>query len=147
MPRNTLSVVGLGLSVFLEACGSTELDTEPLDAEPVRARERPQDWGYVQSVTSCDASMDDDVCQRCQKRSCCAEVEACSETGPCLALTYLYQQCLYPLGGAWSGMGSQACKQRVLDSMPEASALARLGLEGLIECTGAACSTDDACGV
>jgi hypothetical protein len=148
MRRSTLSVVGLGLSVLLVACGTSELDSELLDDEPpVLARERPQDWGYVESITSCEASMEDDVCQRCQKKSCCAQVEACNDNGPCLSLVYLHQECLYPLGGVWSGMGSQACKQRVLGMLPELSPLARLAFEGMIECTTASCSTEETCGV
>jgi len=146
--RRNICVVGLGLSVFLQACGSTELDSQLLDGEPpVLARERPQDWGYSQPVTSCEASMADDVCQRCQKKSCCAEVEACQASGACLGLHYVYRDCLYPAEGAWSGMGSQACKQRVLTAVPDFPATASLAFQKLVECTTSACSSEDTCGV
>lgn len=145
MPRNTLSVVAVALSVFLEACGSTELQAG--DEPTAGPRQRPQDWGYAELVSTCEASAEDDICQRCQKKSCCTAVEACNANTPCLALYFTYQQCLYPLGGAWSGMGSEACKERVISTMPNAPALAYLALEALVDCTGSACASEDTCGV
>jgi len=127
-----------GLALLLAACGSTELGAGP-DEPTARPRQRPQDWGYSNLITTCTASADDDVCERCEKKSCCAEVEAC--VGACQAQFSTYQQCLYPSGAAWSGFGSQACKQRALALVPGSTAVA-----DLIDCTSSACGTPDACG-
>ena len=124
------------IAILLVACDSYELSDEP----PARARERPDDWGYTSVPTSCVSSENDDVCVRCEKKSCCAEIEACD--GDCQVHYMLYVQCLYPSGLQWSGLGSAACKKRSFAAEATAARVA-----ALVDCAASACSTQDTCGV
>ncbi len=137
MPSKIVSQAIQGVVVILlTSCGSIDDSRRGTLALP---RQRSE-WGLVSAARSCEPAADDDVCLRCEKESCCAEVEACGAT--CQSLYAQYQQCLYPYGGAWSGFGSEACKQRLPAGAPSlAEALA------LIDCLGASCSTADTCAV
>jgi hypothetical protein len=106
----------------------------------VLPRERPDDWGLVSAPLSCEPSARDDVCLRCEKNSCCAEIESCDDA--CKVWYAQYQHCLYPFGGAWSGFGSAACKERLLAPEPILTSVI-----ALIDCAGASCSTAETCGV
>ena len=122
--------------LLLTSCESYESHRDV----PTQPRARPNDWGLVSTPLSCEPRADDDVCLRCEKDSCCAEIEACD--GECKSWYAQYQQCLYPFGGVWSGFGSAACKERL--SAPEPT---RSRVIALIDCAGAACSTSETCGV
>lgn len=91
--------------------------------------------------SSCDARSDDDSCTACEKKSCCAELEACSGNAACGKAYDVYSECLFP-SGVESGYTSTYC-QAVAG---ESDASVQKDVEALITCLTTTCGTDTACG-
>ncbi len=131
MHRSKRFYAGLGILAFLAAaCLSLE------GGGAARPRDRPGDWGFGGAPTTCSAG-GDDVCTQCEKTACCAEIEACDAA--CGAAYAAYHDCLYPSDGAWSGLGSAECKNRMVATSASASVL--------VDCFSSRCGTDATCGV
>lgn len=100
-----------------------------------------QDPGPPGPPTSCESRDEDDVCTRCQRRSCCNEIAACDSA--CQTWFVAFQSCLYPTG-IWAGFGTAQCKLETnMVKNPAASALAA---SALVDCFSAECATDEWCG-
>jgi hypothetical protein len=92
--------------------------------------------------SSCDAAAGDDTCVACQKKSCCAELQACSGDAACKATYGVYGECLYPGGGDASGYTSTYCQAVAGENSPAGKKAA----DAYITCLTSTCGNDTACG-
>ncbi len=97
--------------------------------------------GTVVLPSGCDASADDDSCTACEKKSCCAELEACSNDASCADTYGVYTECLFP-SGVESGYTSTYCQADAGRKSPKGKAAA----DAIISCLTTTCGTDTACG-
>ena len=97
--------------------------------------------GTVVLPSSCDAKTDDDSCTACEKKACCAELEACSGDEACAATYGAYVECLCP-AGVESGYTSTDCQAAAGQSSPAGKKPA----DAIITCLTTTCGTDTACG-
>lgn len=92
--------------------------------------------------SSCDAKADDDTCTACEKKSCCAELEACNADTGCAATYAVYSECLFPGGVDASGYTTTYCQKMAGENSPAGKASA----DAIITCLTTTCGNDSACG-